>query len=117
MTQQAAALGRNAEGMGSIVDDLEIIVVRNFLNGRHVAGLPVTMYWQDSRRLRGDRRLDLRRIEIERFRLDINEDRFNAIPQKRVRSSNKRIGRRDYLAGNAQCLQGSHQAQGAIGKQ
>ena len=59
----------------------------------------------------------LARVEVQRVRVDVDEHRLDAVPQQRMRGGDKRIGRRDDLAGDAQRLQRGHQCDGAVGEQ
>lgn len=117
MLQHAAAMALYAEGMGGIVNDLEVIVIGDNLDGLYIAGVAVAMHRQNGRGLRGDGGLDFGGIEIQRIRIDIDEYRLDAVPQQGMRGSDERIRGGDDFAGNTQRLQSGHQRESAISEQ
>src|SRR5690606_4360583 len=117
MAQHRAAFVLDSESMRRIVDDLEVVGVGNTLDRCGVAGIAVTMYRHDGRSLRGDRGLDLFRVEIQGSRVYVHEYRLDAIPQQRVGCSDERIRRGYDLAGNPQSLQCRDQGQSTVGEE
>ena len=80
MREHAAAVAVHAEGMGGVIDDLEVVVVGNALDGLDVAGVAVAMHRQDGGGARRDRGLDLLRVQVQRVRVDVHEHRGDAVP-------------------------------------
>jgi hypothetical protein len=72
-----AAVAR-AVRLRRILDDEQSVPARDRQNRIHVGRLTVQMYRQDRLRSRRDRRIELRGIERERLRIDVDEDRFGA---------------------------------------
>jgi hypothetical protein len=58
MAQDAAAVVLNAEGMRGIVDDLEVVVVGEGLDGLDVAGVAIHMHRQAGGGARGNSGFD-----------------------------------------------------------
>lgn len=69
------------EGVGGVVDDTQVVVVGNLLNGLDVTGMTVDVNGENGCRLGRDGCLDLGRVEVEGVRVNIDEDRFDAIPE------------------------------------
>ncbi len=114
MLEHAAIFGLHTERVRGVVDDLEVVVIGDLLDGFYIAGMAIAVHRHDRGRLRRDSRFDLLRIEIERVRIDIHEDRLDAVPEERVRGRCKRIGRRNHFAVDAQGLQRSDEGQRAV---
>lgn len=104
VVEHAAAVTFDAKSMRRIVDDPEVVDVGDALNGIYIAGAPIAVHRHDGGGLRGDGGFDLGRVQVERVRVDIDKDRFDAIPQQGMRGGDERIGRCDDFAGNAQGL-------------
>ena len=69
-----------AEGMGGIIDDLQMMAIRNLLNPVNVADVSIDMHRHDRAGALGDQGLEL--IDIDRIvpHVDITEDRREAVP-------------------------------------
>ena len=104
MPQNAAPFILDRKGMGRVIDHLETVVIGDGLNSTGVTGPTIDMDRENGSRLRRDCRLNLGRVEIERFRVDIDENRLDSVPEKRVGGSNEAVGRRDHLARYKQSL-------------
>ena len=117
MLQDTAAMALHPESVCSIVDDPQVVVVRNLLDGIHVTGVTITMHRHDGCGLRCDRCLDSGRVKIQGRRIDVDKYRLDPVPQHRVRGGDKRVRRGDHLAGNAQSLQCGDQRDGSVGEQ
>lgn len=63
------------EGVGRVVDDSQVVVVCDFLNGIDIAGVAVAVH-------RHDGRFDLAGIKVERVGGNVDEHGFDAIPQQ-----------------------------------
>ena len=81
MAQDAAARVLHAKGVGSVVNDFEVVVVGNFLNGLHITRIAIAMHGHDGRGLRGDGSLDFCRVKVKRARVYVDEYGLNPIPQ------------------------------------
>src|SRR6185437_2119959 len=82
--QYAAAMASYAERVCGVVNHLEAVGVRDGADAIHVAGMTVAMHRHDGGRLRSYGRFDLVGVQIERFRVDVDEYRFDAVPQQRM---------------------------------
>ena len=59
VVENTAVLVVDSEGMSGVINDLEIIFIRDSLNCIHIAGVSITVDWHDSRGLGGDCGLNL----------------------------------------------------------
>ena len=73
-----------AEGLGTVLDDFEIMLVGNRLDGRHIRRLAEQVYRDDRLGLCGHGRLDLVRVDIEGLGIDIDEHRRGADVEDRL---------------------------------
>ena len=78
--QETLAVHLHAEGVRSIVDDPEAILVRYVLYPSGVARLAVAVHRHDGRGPRGYRRLDAVRVDAAVRRVDVHEHRLDAVP-------------------------------------
>lgn len=117
VVEHAAAVTLDTEGVGSVVDDLEVVAVCDALDGLDIAGVAIAVHRQDGDALRSDGCFDLGRVEIEGARLNVDEDRGDVVPEQRVRSGDEGVRGRDDLAGDAQGLERGDQREGAIGEE
>ncbi|BAK88810.1 hypothetical protein NCGM2_1951 [Pseudomonas aeruginosa NCGM2.S1] len=117
VAQYAAAGVAHGEGMRGIVDDLQVVDIGDPLDRLDIAGVAVAMHRQDRGGLRGDRRLDPRRVEIHGVLVDVHEDRLEPVPQQRVAGGDEGVRRGDHLAGHPQCLQRGDERQGGVGEE
>ena len=58
MQQQRAAVALNPEGMGGVVDHLEVVVIRDALDSLHITGEAVAVHRKNCRGARRDARFD-----------------------------------------------------------
>src|SRR5450631_1511168 len=84
MIEDAAAVTLYTEGVRSIVNDLEAVVVGDGFDAFHVTWMSVAMYGHDGRGLRRDRSFDPSRVQIQGVRVDVDEHRLDAVPQQRM---------------------------------
>src|SRR5258708_22568207 len=117
MFEHAASVRMSAECVRSVVDDLQIVVVGDLLDSVDIARMSVAVHRENRGWRRRDCRFDLRRVQVERVRVDINEDRLDTVPKQRVRGRNKRIRGGNDFARDTQRLQGGYQRERAIRKQ
>ncbi len=117
MPQYAALCIAHAKRMGRVVDHLQSIVVGNILDGGNIAGVAVAMHGQDRGGLGRDRCLDLRRIEVQCMRIDVHENGFDAVPEKRMGGGYETVGSRDDLPGDTKGLQRGDQCNRAVRKE
>ena len=103
--------------MGRIIDYLKPILVGNLLDPLRIARLPIDMHRHNGRRLRGDGRLNLIRIDIPSRRIDIHKHWFAVVPPDGMGRGNKTIWCGDHLAGDSKRLQSREQRQRSIRKQ
>ena len=114
--QETLAVHLHAEGMRSVVDDFQAVLVRYVLDPFRVARFAVAVHRHDGRGPRGYRSLDAVRVDAAVRRVDVNEHRLDAVPPQRVgRRHEAERGRYD-LARDAQRLQRRYQRQGAVGE-
>ena len=64
MVQHTATMALYAKGVGSIVDDPEIVVISNFLNGIYIARVAITMHRHDGGGLGCNGGLNLSGVEV-----------------------------------------------------
>ncbi len=117
VAQDRAAVVLDPEGVRGVVDDLEVVGVGDALDRGGVARRAVAVYRHDRGGMRGDRGLDLLRVQVQRDRVDVHEHRLDPFPQQRVRGGHERVGRGNHFAGDAQRLQRGEQGQGAVCQQ
>ncbi|MNN36447.1 hypothetical protein D3C81_1503450 [compost metagenome] len=117
MIENADTILAHAKCMGGIVDDLQPVRIRHSLNALNVARYPVTVHRQDRGGGRRDRLFDPLGVEVLADRVDVHENRFEVVPEQRMRGSHKRIRGGDHFTGNAQRLQRRHQRQRAVAEQ
>ena len=117
LVQEALSVHLHSEGVRSVVDDPEAVLVRYVLDPFRVARLAVAVHGHDGRGPRGYRSLDAVRVDAAVRRVDVHEHRLDAVPPQRVgrRHETERSG--DDLARDAQRLQRRYQRQGAVGEQ
>ena len=115
--QDGLSVHLHAEGMGGIIDDLQAILVCYLLNAFRVAGLAIDVYGHNGRGLGSDGCLDLVRVDVAGFRVDVHEHRLDAVPPQGMGGGHEAVGRGDDLARDAQGLQGAHQGKRAVGEQ
>lgn len=100
--------------MGSIVDDLEAILICNSLDALGIAGSAIDMHGHDGGGAGGDGGLYLIGVEVAGDGINIHKDRFDAIPPDGVGGGYEAVGGGDDLARDAERLQGGDERQGAI---
>ena len=114
--QEALPVHLHAEGMRSVVDDFQAVLVRYVLDPFRIARLAVAVNRHDGRGTRGYRSLDAVRVDAAVRRVDVHEHRLDAVPPQRVgRRHEAERGRYD-LARDAQRLQSRYQWKGAVGE-
>ena len=90
--ENAFSVHFNAKSMSSIVNNLQSIFVCYFLKLALVSqGLPYTCTGSDSCCVRSNGHLYFVRVYVSRFGVNIYKYGFNAVPPKRVGSSDKTI--------------------------
>lgn len=115
--EDAAAVALDAESMGRVVDDLEVVVVGDGLDRFDIARVAVAMHGEYGGGLGGDGRLDLGGVEVEGPRFDIDEDGLDTVPKQGVCRGDEGVWRGDDLAGYPQCLQSCYEGKRPIGKE
>ena len=86
-----------AERLAGVLDDPEPVPRRDLLERGHVGGVAEDVHRQQRPRAlghRGGRRL---RVEVQRHRVDVREDRPRALVQRGIRRGDEREGARDDL--------------------
>ena len=115
--QHTLAIHLNAKCVGSIIDDLQAILVSNLLNLLHLDRLAIAVHRHDGRGLGRDGSLDLVGVKATGFLLNIHEHGTAAVPPDAVGGGHKAVGRGDDFARDTQCLKGCQQRQGAVGEE
>jgi hypothetical protein len=82
-----------AERLAGVLDDRQPVA----LEGRHVGGIAEDVHGEERGRARPDRRGRRRRVEVQRQRVDVGEDRARALVQDRVGRGDERERGRDHL--------------------
>ena len=114
--QDALPVYLHTEGVRSVVDDPEAVLVRYVLDPPGVARLAVAVHRHDGSGSWSYRCLNAVRVDAAVRRVDVHEHRLDAVPPQRVgRRHEAERGRYD-LARDAQRLQRSYQRQGAVGE-
>jgi hypothetical protein len=107
-TQGAGALAEvlGADGLGGVLDQRQIVTLRDMPQGIHVHALAKQMHRHDGPRPWRDLVLYLQRIEVVSNRIDVGEDGSCACAADRADRCEKRERRHDhFIAGaDAQCL-------------
>ena len=87
-----------AEGMGGIIDDLQMMTVRDLLDTLHITDVSIDMHRHDGTGALGDQGLEL--IDIDRVvpHIDIAEDRREAVSYDCMGRGGEGKRRRDDLA-------------------
>ena len=114
--QDALPVHLHAEGMRSVVDDFQAVLVRYVLYTPGVARLAIAVHRHDGRGPRGYRCLDAVRVDAAVRRVDVHEHRLDAVPPQRVGRRHEAERSRYDLARDAQGLQRCYQRQGAVGE-
>ena len=70
----AAAPG-GADGVRGVLDDAQLVALRDFVEAIHIDRQSREMHWHDGPRARSDGRLDLVEVNIARIQSHIHEDR------------------------------------------
>lgn len=104
MAQHTAALVFHAKHMACVVNDAQVVVVGNFLNGGDVARVAIAVHRHDSGGLRGDSGLDLGGVQVQSVGLHVNKHRLVAVPVQRVGRGHKAVRGGDDFARHAQGL-------------
>ena len=86
-----------AERMGPVVDNAQIVARRDGLYCGDIRWIAERVHGDDCRRFRRHTLLDLRRIQIERLRIDIGEHGTKANPTERAGRSHPSERRRDHF--------------------
>ena len=95
---RALPLVLHAECMCSIIEHLELILVRDTLDFLHVADIAIDMHRHDRARPIRDQALDLRHIHREILRIHITEHRRQPVAHDGMRRRSKCERRRNDLA-------------------
>ena len=82
MVEHTAAVTLHAKGMGGVVNNLEVVVVGNLLNGINIARVTIAMHRHDGRGLRGDGGFDLGWVEVQRVRVHVHKDGLDTVPKQ-----------------------------------
>ena len=96
------ALVQDAEGMGAVIDDLQVVLARDLFDALHIAGVAEYMSRDDGRGVPLDVSFDLLRVEVPGIRIDIGEDRPDAFPLQRTGGGDEAERGSDGTAGD--CL-------------
>src|SRR5690349_7524287 len=80
VVKHAAVMALYAEGVGSVVDNFEIVGTSNLLDTIHIAGVSIAVHRHNSSGAWGDGGFDLVRVEVERNRVDVYKHRLDAVP-------------------------------------
>ena len=86
-----------AERLAGIVDQCNLMALADRLQFFQLARIAEDVDADDGSRAWCDRRLDGRRVEVERARVDIGEDRRRAFVDRAVGRRDERVRRRDHL--------------------
>ena len=78
--KDALAVHLHAEGVGRVIDDLQAVLVGYVLYSLCVARLAVAVHGHDGRGPRGYRSLDTVRVDAAVERVDVHENRLDAVP-------------------------------------
>ena len=105
------------KGVSRIVDDFQIVLLRNGLNGAYVTERPIDMNRNNRRGLRRNQRFDLFRIQRIGLRIDVAEYRLAPATHDGVGGGGKTRGRGDDLSCQPKGRQDPFQSQMPIGKQ
>ena len=95
---RALTLILDAKCMRCIIDDLQLVFVGNPLDLLDIADIAIDMHRHDGTRAIRDQRLELIHVHREVLRIDITEDRRQAIADNRMRRRSKRKRRCDNLS-------------------
>ena len=114
---RALAFILDAKCMRCIIDDLQLVFVGNPLDLLDIADIAIDMHRHDGTRAIRDQRLEFIHIHREVLRIDITEDRRQAIADNRMRRRSKRERRRDDLPLQIHRLQRELQRHMAIREQ
>ena len=112
VVKNASAVALDSEGMGGVVDNLEVVAIGDALDRLDVTWIAVAVYRQNGGGLRGDGRFDLGWVEVEGARLNVDEDRGNAVPEQRMGGGDERVRSSNNLTGDAQGLECCNQRYG-----
>ena len=85
------------QSLARVLDERQAVLVADRAQLVELAWVAEDVDRDDRLRALGDRRLDGRRIEVERVRIDVGEDRRRAFVDRAVRRSDERVRRRDHL--------------------
>ena len=116
LVQDALPVHLHSEGVRSVVDDPEAVLVRDVLDPPGVARLAVAVHRHDGGGPRSYRCLDAVRVDAAVRRVDVHEHRLDAVPPQRVGRRHEAERSGDDLARDAQRLQSRYQRQGAVGE-
>ena len=96
----AAAHGR-LDGVGGVLDDRDLATLDRRLDGVHVARPAGEVHRHHRPRARRDRRLDVRRVDVQRLGVDVGEPRRGAGVEDRVHRCRPGERARDHLVARA----------------
>ena len=94
-----ASVNFYAKGMGSIVDDLQPVLVGDVLDSVYFTRLAIDMDRHNGCGSRSDGCLYSLRIHTSRCRINVHKNRLNSIPPKSVCSSHKTVWSSYYFTG------------------
>jgi len=117
MLQQRSTVAIHPEGMGGVVNHLEVVVIGDALDRLYITGEPIAVHWKDRCGARCDAGFDTRGIEAITTLLNVSKHRLEAIPAQRFAGGHKRKRGSDHLPLQPQSLESDQQRQSAIGKQ
>ena len=106
----------HTEGMGGIVDDLQSVGVCNLPDALGLTGLAIDVHGHDGGRAGSDGGLDKVGIDVACLRIDVNEDRSDAVPPDGVGGGNEAERGGDDFSRHAQSLQRRDKRQRAVGE-
>ena len=102
----AFPLDRAADGARRVFDKRHVAARGDRRQRRQIARHPELMHREDGFRLRRERRFDERGVDVERRRIDVNEDRRRSAVADGVRRGNERMADGDDLIAEADTERG-----------
>ena len=94
---EALALVRRAERLARVLDQHDAVTLADRDQLVVLRRVAEDVDRDERLRLRRDRGLDRRRVEVERARVDVREHRSRALVDRAVRRRDERVRRRDHL--------------------
>lgn len=114
IAEDRPAIDPDSEGMRTVVDDFEMMLLCDTGYGLHITGNPIDMRGKDSGRKRSDGSFYFCRVDVAGTWVYIYIDRFASFPDDAAGSGHIRKRRGDDLTGQFQRLDGNLNRDGAV---